>query len=148
MRRAAIGWVILATMGHAAKAEPVVAESPHSVSATIDRLEADAKTRGLIIVARVDHAANATSAGLQLRPMQLLIFGNPVAGTKLIEAAPLMGLSLPLKMLAWQMPDGTTRLAYDSPDDLAASRGLPGDLAILPRVSETMKALSRAATRP
>ena len=147
-QRAALGSAIIAALVTAAKAEPVVTASPHSVAVTMDRLETDARARGLIVVARVDHAANATSAGLSLRPMQLLIFGNPAAGTKLIEAAPLMGLSLPLKMLAWQEADGTTRLAYDSAGDLAAGRGVPADFPILPRVQETMQAMTRAATRP
>ena len=145
---AALGGAMLAVLATGATAEPVIATSPHSVAVTIDRLEADAKARGLIVVARVDHAANATSAGLQLPPMQLLIFGNPAAGTKLIEAAPLMGLSLPLKMLAWQMADGTTRLAYDSPGAMAASRGVPADFPILPRVAQTLQAMSKAATQP
>ena len=128
-----------------ARAEMVVRTSPHSVAETIDRLEAAAKARSFLIVARVDHAANAKRVGLSLRPMQLLIFGNPTAGTKLIEAAPTMGLSLPLKMLAWQEPDGSTRLAFDRAADLGATRGMATNLPLLQTVDETMAALGDAA---
>lgn len=134
--------------GSAASADPVSMTSPHPVARTIDRLKADVEARGLVVLARVDHAANAEKVGLKLKPMQLLIFGNPTVGTKLIEAAPMMGLSLPLKMLAWEAADGTVRLGYDRAGDLAASRGVPGDMALLPKVDETMAALAAAATKP
>ena len=33
--------------------------------------------------------------------MTLVIFGNPVAGTGVMDAAPLAALDLPLKVLVW-----------------------------------------------
>lgn len=148
IKLAGMAVALFASLGSAARAEPIALDSPHTVLMTIDKLEADAKARGLILVARVDHAANAKSVGLELKPMQLLIFGNPTAGTKLIEVAPTMGLSLPLKMLAWEGPDGKVRLGYDRAADIAGQRGLSRDLPLLQRVDETMAALAAAATKP
>ncbi len=67
-------------------------ESPHDVKATLDRLEAAAKAKGLTIFARVDHAAGATSAGLQLRPTQLLVFGKAKGGTPLMQERQTIGI--------------------------------------------------------
>ena len=89
--------------------------SPHSVRATVDRLEAAAKARGLNVFARVDHAAGAQGIGKVLRPMELLIFGNPQGGTPLMECAQTVGIDLPLKALAWQEADGSVRLGYNEP---------------------------------
>ena len=49
-----------------------------------------------------------------MRPMELVIFGNPRGGTPLMAAAPSFGIELPLKLLAWQDADGTTRLTWSA----------------------------------
>ena len=74
----------------------------HSVKQTLDRLEASLKAKAITVVARIDHAAGAKSVGMDLRPTELLIFGNPKAGTPLMQANQTIGLDLPLKVLAWQ----------------------------------------------
>lgn len=88
--------------------EPAILSKPsrYPVAETLDRLENVLKAKGLVIFARVDHGGEARKVGLQLRPTQLLIFGNPKTGTALMDAAPLLALDLPLKALAWQDNDG------------------------------------------
>ena len=41
----------------------------------------------MTVVARVDHAAAAAKVGLDLQPTEVLIFGNPRAGTLLMQTA-------------------------------------------------------------
>lgn len=62
--------------------------SPRSVPETIDRLESLATARGLTIFARIDFSGDAERVGLSMPPMQMLIFGNPKAGTPLLVTAP------------------------------------------------------------
>ena len=107
----------------------IVLSSSHSVSATIDRLESLLKERGVLIFARIDFSADAARAGLQMRPEQLLIFGNPKAGTALMVAEPAAGIDLPLKALAWEASDGQVRLAYNDPAYIVERHGLAGALA-------------------
>lgn len=76
----------------------------------------------------VDHAAAAQSVGLQMQRAHVLIFGNPRAGTPLMQAAPLVALELPLKVLVWQDGDGTVRVTYQSPAYLAERYALPPEL--------------------
>ena len=102
--------------------------SQRSVQQTIDRLESLATARGLMIFARIDFGADAERAGLAMRPMQMLIFGNPRAGTPLLTTAPRSGLDLPLKALAWMDDRGDVWLSCNSPDYLAARHQLPQDL--------------------
>ena len=64
---------------------------------TMDRLAAAVTTRGISIMARIDHAAAAAAVGMELRPTELLIFGNPRAGTALMQAVQTVGIDLPLK---------------------------------------------------
>ncbi len=83
--RVAIAAISLAAMLiHAApsQAEMLRKESPLPVAATIDRLEAILKDKGFKIFARVDHAAGAKSVNLELRPTELIIFGNPAGARR------------------------------------------------------------------
>lgn len=89
--------------------------SQHSVAATLDRLESSLKQRGILVFARIDFCGDAARAGLHMRPEQLLIFGNPRAGTPLMVQAPEAGLDLPLKVLAWEDPEAKVWVAYNDP---------------------------------
>ncbi len=92
--------------------------SPYSVTETIDRLEAMLQAKGITIFVRIDQRAEAKKVGLSLRPTQLLLFGNPKAGTPLMVAEPTIALDLPLKILAWEAADGEVWLSYNDPDYL------------------------------
>jgi len=103
--------------------------SQHSVSGTIDRLEALLKQRGILVFARIDFSGDAGRAGLSMRAEQMLIFGNPKAGTPLLLAAPAAGLDLPLKLLAWEAPDGKVWAAYNDPEYIVQRYRLRAELA-------------------
>ena len=103
--------------------------SSHSVVETVDRLEALVRARGLLVFARIDFSGDAARAGLPLRPMQSLLFGNPRAGTPLLAAEPRAGLDLPLRALAWEGEDGKVWICYSTPDWIVARHGLPAPLA-------------------
>jgi uncharacterized protein (DUF302 family) len=77
----------------------VAVKSPHGAKATMDKMEELVKQRGLIVFARIDHAAGAAKIGKPLRPTELLIFGNPQGGTPFMECAQSVGIDLPLKAL-------------------------------------------------
>jgi uncharacterized protein (DUF302 family) len=102
--------------------------SPYSVSDTLDRLEVILKAKANTVFARIDQRREAGQVGLELRPTQLLIFGNLRAGTALTDASPSIALDLPLKALAWQDDEGQVWLSYDSPDYLRQRHHLSEDL--------------------
>nr|MDZ8008289.1 DUF302 domain-containing protein [Nostoc sp. DedSLP05]MDZ8103339.1 DUF302 domain-containing protein [Nostoc sp. DedSLP01] len=85
---------------------------------TIDRLEAVLEVKGITIFARIDQHAEAEKVGLSLCPTQLLLFGNPKAGTSLMVAEPTIALDLPLKILAWEATDGKVWVSYNDPNYL------------------------------
>ena len=102
--------------------------SPYSVSETIDRLVAILQAKGITIFARIDQQAEAEKVNLSLCPTQLLLFGNPQAGTPLMVAEPTIALDLPLKALAWEAADGKVWLSYNDPDYLKQRFSLSDDL--------------------
>jgi uncharacterized protein (DUF302 family) len=103
--------------------------SRHSVAETIDRLESLAKASGLIVFARIDFAGDAQHAGLALRPMQQLIFGNPKTGTPLLAASPRAGIDLPLRALAWEDESGVVWMSSNTPEYLATRHAVPPEIA-------------------
>jgi len=106
----------------------VTIASEYPVKEAIDRLESALRAKGVAIFARIDHAAGAASVDMLLRPTELLIFGNPKAGTPLMQANQTIGLDLPLKILAWQDAAGKVWLTYNDPRWLARRHKL-GDAA-------------------
>ena len=98
--------------------------SKHSVIETVDRLEALLKAKGIKIFARIDQAAEAKVAGLTMRPTVLVIFGDPKAGTPLMNKYPSLAMDLPLKALVWESADGKVWLSYNSPEFLQQRHGL------------------------
>lgn len=102
-------------------------ESRYSVPQTLDRLESILKERGITVFARIDHAGEASKVGLELRPTQLLIFGNPRAGTPLMAAHPTMAIDLPMKVLAWQDAAGKVWIGFNSVDYMRKRHDLTDD---------------------
>jgi uncharacterized protein (DUF302 family) len=98
--------------------------SDFSVGETIDRLESGVARRGLRVFARIDHGANASEVGMEMRPTQLLIFGNPRGGTPLMQDRQTAGIDLPVKALAWEDAGGSVWLTYDDPAWIAGRHRL------------------------
>lgn len=103
-------------------------KSQFDVTVTLDRLTQLATDKGLQIFARIDFASDARRVGLELRAEQLLIFGNPKAGTALLQSSPSVGLDLPLKALAYEDSDGTTWVLVNDPAYIIARHGVAPDL--------------------
>jgi len=102
--------------------------SPYSVDETIQRLDEVVRGKGLTVFARIDHRAGAREAGLDMQDEQVLIFGNPRAGTPLMVARPLAGLDLPLRVLVWRASDGPVWASYQDSAFIARRYGLPDGL--------------------
>jgi uncharacterized protein (DUF302 family) len=106
----------------------VTKPSPWPVAETVARLKAVVADKGLKLFAVVDHSREAEAHGLELRETNVVIFGSPLAGTPVMQAAPLAALDLPLKVLVWD-DEGQTKITYVPPSELAARYGLDDDLA-------------------
>jgi uncharacterized protein (DUF302 family) len=102
--------------------------SPRTVSETVARLESLAEANGLQVFAVIDHSGEAKQAGLELRDTKVVIFGSPQAGTPVMQAAPLVALDLPLKVLVWS-DGGQTKVTYTAPTALASRYGLSEELS-------------------
>ncbi|MCB1906561.1 MAG: DUF302 domain-containing protein [Rhodocyclaceae bacterium] len=125
----------------------IVVESAHPVATTMDRFEKSAVGKGMKVFARIDHAAGANSIGRDMRPTELLIFGNPKGGTPFMACAQSVGIDLPLKALVWEDGAGKVWLGYNDPVWIAA-RHDAGDCPVTGNIAAALKAFAEAATAP
>lgn len=102
----------------------ITIKSGYGPEETMNRLEAEVRSRRMTVFAHIDHAAGAAAVGLSLRPTELLIFGDARAGTPLMQSNQIAGIDLPLKVLVWQDAAGIAWLTYQDPVFLAQRHNL------------------------
>ena len=131
-----------------ADADLVTLPSAHSVPETVDRFKALLAARKIRVFADIDHAAGAKEIGLSLRPTRVIIFGNPAAGTPLMQSRQTIGLDLPLRVLIWQDEAGKVWLTYRRPESLARSHHVIDRDEAVNGLSGGLATLAREATAP
>lgn len=84
------------------------------VKTTMDRLEKIiSKKEGIRVFIRINHAENSRNTGAEnVGDSELIIFGNPKVGLKMLSKDPRAGLDLPLKILAYEGKDGKVYISY------------------------------------
>lgn len=145
MIRAAATVICLAAGAGTAWADDWITKpSPHDAATTADRLEAAIEASPATLVARIDHAAAAREAGLEMPPATVMILGNPQLGTPLMLRDPRAAIDLPLRVLIWE-EGGETTVGYLSPTVLAERHDLTGEDAVLDRIGAALDGLTDAA---
>jgi uncharacterized protein (DUF302 family) len=99
-----------------------------TVAEALERLLGVLKARGVKVFAVIDHSGEAARVGQYLADTKLVLFGNPAAGTALMQTAPLIALDLPLKILIWER-DHRAFVSYNEPSYLAERYELPSEQA-------------------
>src|SRR5262249_54399655 len=112
--------------GDPADTDLVTLPSAHGAMETVERLKGLLAQKGIEVFAHVDHAAEAKKAGLSWRRTQVLIFGNPKAGTPLMQSRQIIGLDLLLRALVWEDDEGKVWLTYRRVQDLAGYHHVTG----------------------
>ena len=120
-------------------------KSQHSVTQTADRFEQLINDKGLTFFARINHTENAKSAKLELRPTQVILFGNPVAGTALMNCGQTIAIDLPQKALFWEDNEGTSWVSYNDPHYLKDRHSLQGCEPVIEKVSGLLSAVAISA---
>jgi uncharacterized protein (DUF302 family) len=125
----------------------VTLQSAHTATDTVSRLKTLLAQKGIEVFAHIDHAAGGREVGLPLRPTELLIFGNPRAGTPLMQGRQTIGLDLPLRVLVWEDEAGKVWLTYRRVQDLARRHGLSGHDDAVEALDQGLAGLVHAATK-
>lgn len=121
--------------------------SSYAHAVTVARVLASLARHGMPLAARIDHATAALEVGLSLPPTELLIFGNPRAGTPLMLASPTIALDLPLKLLVSDAANDRSWVSYIDPAWLAQRHHLsPASNPIIRAMGDLLATIVREAT--
>ena len=140
--------VLLLTTSTYADSGLISEKSAHDVKTTADRLEGLLKQKGMKVFIRINHAQGAQKIGKELRPTELIIFGNPKVGTPLMQCAQSVAIDLPQKALIWQDAQGQVWLSYNDPNYLVERHGIEGCGEVIKKVKGALGKFAKAATMP
>jgi uncharacterized protein (DUF302 family) len=121
-------------------------KSPHDVTTTTDRFEESLAAKGMTIFARINHTEGALKVGEELRPTELIIFGNPKVGTPLMQCAQSIAIDLPQKSLIWEDENGQVWLSYNDPVYMARRHNIRNCDEVLNKISNALGNFAKAAT--
>ena len=124
----------------------VTYRSRMSVNETTGRLEELLQSKGMTIFSRIDHAEAARQVGMDLRPTILLVFGNPRAGTLIMQCAQSAAIDLPLKFLIWENEAGETLVSYSDPETIASRHNIRGCSEVLTNIGELIQSFAETVT--
>jgi len=134
----------MAVMGTGALADMITKDATGTVAEAMDRLEAAVTGAGAIVFARVDHGGGAMKVDMELADAQLLIFGNPMLGTPVMQQDIRAGLALPLHVLIYD-DAGTTRITYEDIDTMMAGLDIDREAEVFTRIEGALNNLTNAA---
>lgn len=119
----------------------ITVTSPYSCHQTAEVLQKEIQQRGFKLFTTVNHSSEAAAAGLTLRPTLLLIFGNPKAGTMLMNCDARIGIDLPLKILVWEDDAGKVMAGFINPESFLKEYNLENCKAVLPKMKSALEGL-------
>ena len=123
-------------------------KSSHDVKTTADRLENTLREKGMTVFIRIDHAEGAQKVEMNLRPTELLIFGNPKVGTPLMQCSQSVAIDLPQKALIWEDETGQVWLSYNDPQYLVKRHEIAGCIEAIKKIENALSTFAQAATMP
>lgn len=102
----------------------VTVQSELSFDDTVASAEQILEAEGFGIPLVLDHQANAGRVDLELLPTTLIVFGNPMVGTSLMQESRSMAIDLPQKFLIWEDENGDVFITFNDPLYLANRHGV------------------------
>ncbi|CAA6823032.1 MAG: Unknown protein [uncultured Sulfurovum sp.] len=102
---------------HVQASDLIVKKGELSVEKTVEKITNMIEQKdGLGVFTIIDHKKNALNISMDMHKAQVIIFGNPRMGTKIMGQDPLAALDLPLKILVYS-ENNTTNIVYRDPQE-------------------------------
>lgn len=125
----------------------ITVKSVHDVNTTVDNLEKALESKGMKVFAVIDHSAGAKSVGIDLKPTELVVFGNPKVGSPLMVCEQSVAIDLPQKALIYEDESGEVWLSYNDPMYLKQRHQIEGCDEVLNKISKALANFAKAATQ-
>jgi uncharacterized protein (DUF302 family) len=103
----------------------ITKSSPYSVHETIDRIVRFLVKHGATVYARINQQAEVMNAGMEIAPLEFILFGNPKTGGPVMAENPMTALDLPLKIIAWEDDEKKVWIAFNDAGYIEERYSLP-----------------------
>ncbi len=108
---------VVALLGSVALAQAEPANRVDSVShsdflRTVHQVETALKSKGMMVVATIDHQNMLRMVGSSIKGSKTIEFGKPEMGKMTIAPNPEAGLEMPGRIYIWERGDGKTVVSY------------------------------------
>lgn len=120
-------------------------ESQFDVETTADRLEKMLVQKGMTIFNRVRHSESAGKVGIQLNETQLIIFGNPKAGSPLMKCQQTVAIDLPQKALIRKDENNKVWISYNDIRYLVKRHGVQNCTKVISKIEKLLASITRSA---
>ncbi len=121
-------------------------ESQFSVNTTANRLEKILNEKGMTIFNRIKHSESASIIGIELRETELIIFGNPKAGSPLMKCQQSIAIDLPQKALIWKDENNKVWLSYNNLRHLVKRHKVANCEKVISKVEKILANVAKSAT--
>jgi uncharacterized protein (DUF302 family) len=89
-----------------------IIQSKYSVSETTQKIKEIVISKGFEVFTIIDHKQNAKNVNMEMAEAKVILFGNPKAGTKLMQENILSALDLPLRVLIFKDSTANVKVAF------------------------------------
>lgn len=93
----------------------------------VEEIKSRILKNGGIIFAEIDHSMNAKDVGLSLDDDKVIIFGNPKAGTILMQINRKISYDMPLRIATWT-ENNEVYIEFKLPSEIAKEYGITHDI--------------------
>lgn len=122
----------------------ILVKSVSDIESTLSKISEEIEGKGLKIFSVIRHGDAAVANGLSLNPTNLIIFGNPQVGTKLMQCDQAMGIELPMKILVWEDDDQQVFAGFNDPEQYLEKYNLDQCKEVIQKVKAVMTSLINA----
>jgi len=109
----------------------IVRSSPYTVGDTINLLVVFFQKMGITVYARINQQTEASNVGIEILPIEFILFGNPRKGSQVIAQNPVAALDLPMKLISWEDQQERRWVAYNTADYIKNRYALDNGLGML-----------------
>jgi len=130
------------------KTKFVLFKSSYNPKETYVKMKDYLESKGMFHPHLVDHQTAAANVDIKLRPIYLVIFGNPKAGSVLMLENPEVAIELPLKALIYQDEEGQTWVMYKDMNYLKDLYFIKDPNGIINKMNNLMEGFKQAVYNP
>jgi uncharacterized protein (DUF302 family) len=136
------------TLANADQTGLITKKSAHPPKETIDRLETLLTQKGITVALRWSHSDRARDIEIDVRPTELIVFGNPKLGSHMFTSNQTAGIDFPMKVLAWEDENGQAWVTYNDPTYLAQRHGIQDRAEIVQKMTGALQTFTDMAAAP